>query len=226
MNPTVDGLVLDAAETRVLGSLVEKQITTPDYYPLSLNALVNACSQSSNRDPVVAYSEAAVTRALESLRDKKLVFVFEGAANRVAKYGHKLTETLDLSPPATAALCVLLLRGPQTVGEIRGRTGRLHAFASLGEVEATLQALAARAPQPLAVRLPRQAGCKESRYAHLLSGPPAIGRTDAVSSPEAPPAAKPAEDDPRTRLEQEVARLRDDVAALKVELDELKRRLA
>ena len=123
-------------------------------------------------------------------------------------------------------MCVLLLRGPQTVGEIRGRTGRLHAFASLGEVEATLQALASRAPQPLAVRLPRQTGCKESRYAHLLSGPPAIGRTDAVSSPEAPPAAKPAEDDPRTRLEQEVARLRDDVAALKVELEELKRRLA
>jgi hypothetical protein len=111
------------------------------------------------------------------------------------------------------------------VGEIRGRTGRLHAFASLGEVEATLQALASRAPRPLAVRLPRQAGCKESRYAHLLSGPPAIGRPETTPSPEAPPAAAPVEDDPLTRLEQEIARLRQELADVKAQLDELKSRL-
>jgi len=215
--------MLDAVEARVIGALVEKAVTTPDYYPLTLNALVNACNQTSNRDPVMALDAAAVTRALESLRDKRLAFVFEGAASRVTKYGHKFAETLGLSGPETAVLCVLLLRGPQTVGEIRGRTGRLHEFAALAEVESTLQSLAARAPQPLVVRLPRQSGFKESRYAHLLSGspevvpaePPAAAATGAA-------AAGAAEGDRLARLEQEVADLRRELAELKAQLGEFR----
>jgi len=224
MNPATEDFLLDAVETRVLGSLVEKHLTTPDYYPLSLNALVSACNQSSNRDPVVAYGEPAVKRALESLRDKRLVFVFEGAANRVARFGHKLTEALALSPPETAALCVLLLRGPQTVGELRGRTGRLHAFASLAEADATLQALASRTPRPLVARLPRQPGCKEPRYAHLLSGPPETAAAETAPLAEAASVADPAMDKPLIRLEQEVARLRQELADVKAQLAALAQR--
>jgi len=219
MDTVPAALVLDAVEARVIGALVEKAVTTPDYYPLSLNALVNACNQTSNRDPVTAHEPAGVLRALESLRDKKLVFVFEGAASRVTKYGHKFAETLGLSGPEVAVLCVLLLRGPQTVGEIRGRTGRLHEFAALAEVESTLQGLAARVPQPLVARLPRQAGLKESRYAQLLSGPP-----EAV--PAETPAAAPtgaADGDGLGRLEAEVADLRRELAELKAQLAELRR---
>jgi uncharacterized protein len=214
-------IVLDAVEARVLGALIEKQVTTPDYYPLSLNALVNACNQTSNRDPVTVYGEPSVTRALESLRDKKLAFVFEGAASRVTKYGHKFAETLGLSAPEVAILCVLLLRGPQTIGEIRGRTGRLHSFAGLGEVESTLEALASRAPQPLVARLPRHAGFKESRYAHLLCGAPEAG-------PAPPPStalAAAADGDRLGRLEQEVSDLRRELAELTTQLAELRRQL-
>lgn len=219
MNPVPDAIMLNAVEARVVGALVEKAITTPDYFPLSLTALVNACNQISNRNPVTAYGEAEVRRALESLRDKKLAYVFEGAASRVTKYGHKFAETLGLTGAEAAVLCVLLLRGPQTVGEIRGRTGRLHAFAGLGEVEATLQALAARAPQPLVVQLPRQAGFKESRHAHLLSGPPEIG---AVATPPPEPAGA-AEVDRLAGLEQEVAGLRSELTGMKAQLAELRR---
>ena len=218
MNPESSALVLDAVEARAIGALVEKAVTTPDYYPLSLNALVNACNQTNNRDPVTAHEQAMVLRALESLRDKKLVFVFEGAANRVTKYGHKFAETLGLTGPEVAVLCVLLLRGPQTVGEIRGRTGRLHEFAALGEVESTLQALAARTPQPLVARLPRQSGFKESRYAHLLSGPPAAALAEA---PPSEPAVA-AEGDRLSRLEQEVADLRRKLSDLQAQLAELR----
>ncbi len=209
-------IVLDAVEARVVGALVEKAVVTPDYYPLSLNALVNACNQTSNRDPVTTYDEATVTRALESLRAQKLVFVFEGAANRVAKYGHRFAETLGLAAPEVAVLCVLLLRGPQTPGEIRGRTGRLHDFATLGEVETTLQALAERTPRPLVLRLPRQAGFKESRHAHLLSGSPATVAVEpaAVNGPAAGP--------PRAVHDDRLDRLEREVASLRRELDELK----
>jgi uncharacterized protein YceH (UPF0502 family) len=225
MNSAADEIVLDAAEARVLGSLVEKQITTPDYYPLSLNALVNACNQSSNRDPVVAYGEPTVMRAVESLRDKKLAFVFEGAASRVARFGHKFAETLGLSPPETAVLCVLMLRGPQTVGEIRGRTGRLHEFASLGEVESTLQALASRSPQPLVARLPRQTGFKESRYAHLLAGRPEVEPPETASAPASPLSVDPPEGDKLAQLEQEVASLRRELAEMKAQFGEFKQQL-
>jgi uncharacterized protein YceH (UPF0502 family) len=217
MNPPADEIRLVAEEVRVLGSLVEKAITTPDYYPLSLNALVNACNQSSNRDPVVAYGEPTVLRALESLRGRKLGFIFEGAASRVAKYGQKFAETLGLSPPEVAALVILMLRGPQTVGEIRGRSGRLHEFASVGEVESTLQALAARSPQPLVVRLPRQSGFKESRYAHLLAGPPEAASPEVSASAGAAAPASALDGDAMARLEEEIENLRREVAELKAQ---------
>ena len=139
---------LNPAEVRVLGSLIEKDITTPDYYPLTLNSLTNACNQSSNRDPVVSFSEQDVVRALDSLRVKKLAFMFQGADSRVSKYGHRIVESLELGRPEVAVMCVLMLRGPQTVGEIRGRTGRMHEFASLDEAEAILGSLAERSAAP------------------------------------------------------------------------------
>src|ERR1700684_3651652 len=119
---------LNAVEARVLGSLIEKDMTTPDYYPLTLNALTNACNQSSNRDPVMALAERDVVRGLDALREKKLAYMLQGADNRVPKYGHRIAETLEIGRPETAVLCVLLLRGPQKVGEVRGRTARMHEF--------------------------------------------------------------------------------------------------
>jgi uncharacterized protein YceH (UPF0502 family) len=225
MNAPNEEIPLTTEEVRVLGSLVEKAITTPDYYPLSLNALVNACNQSSNRDPVVSYGEPTVLRALESLRGRKLVFIFEGAASRVAKYGQKFAETLGLSPAEAAALVVLMLRGPQTVGEIRGRSGRLHEFGSIGEVESALQALAARSPQPLVVRLPRQLGFKESRYAHLLAGPPEIATAEAAPSTGTPAAVVGAESEGTARLEREMENLRREVAELKAQFAAFKQQL-
>ncbi len=161
--------MLSDIEVRVLGSLVEKEITTPDYYPLSLNALTAACSQSSNRSPVVQYDEQSVARAADDLREKKLVHQVDRSESRVTRYRHVLYEALDLGRPAIAVMCVLMLRGPQTVGEIRTRTNRLYDFSGLEEVETTLNSLIAR-ESPLVVRLPRQSGQKEVRYAHLLSG--------------------------------------------------------
>ncbi len=160
---------LSDTEVRVLGSLIEKEITTPDYYPLSLNALMAACNQSSNRNPVVHFDENTVARAADSLRDKKLVHMVDRGESRVTKYRHVLYEAMDLGRPAIAVMCVMMLRGPQTVGEIRTRTNRLYDFSSLEEVETTLNALMSADP-PLVVRLPRQTGQKEVRYAHLLSG--------------------------------------------------------
>jgi uncharacterized protein len=212
---------LDAVEVRILGSLVEKDITTPDYYPLTLNALVNACNQSSNRDPVVAYGEADVVRGLDRLREKKLAFMFQGADSRVAKFGHRIAESFELARPETAVLCVLLLRGAQTPGEIRGRTGRMHEFASLEATEDSLNALIARTPEALVARLPRQPGMKELRYAHLLSGAVA-----AAAPEEAPRRAPPsAEDDRLVKLEREAAALRSEVAELRQQVAELRGRL-
>jgi uncharacterized protein len=156
-------------EVRVLGSLIEKEITTPDYYPLSLNALVAACNQSSNRNPVMYLDEAAVAKATDTLREKKVLHQVERSESRVPRYRHILYEAMNLGRPAIAVMCVLMLRGPQTVGEIRTRSSRLYDFSSLEEVETTLNSLMA-AQAPLVVRLPRQTGQKEVRYAHLLSG--------------------------------------------------------
>lgn len=205
---------LDDAQVRVLGALIEKQVTTPDYYPLTLNALVQACNQITNRDPVVSYDERTVARALESLREKNLAYVFYGSDSRVPKYKHVATEVLKLSPPELAVTCVLLLRGPQTPGEIRGRTGRLHNFSSLQEVEATLEQLAGR-DEPLVVRLPRQPGRKEARYAHLLSGSPSVEEADSGSVGTGDP--------PAGTSGQRLARLEAEVADARSEIDELRR---
>jgi uncharacterized protein len=214
---------LNAVEARILGSLIEKDITTPDYYPLTLNALTNACNQSSNREPVVSFGEADVTRGLDGLREKKLAFMFQGADSRVAKFGHRIAETFELARPETSILCVLLLRGAQTPGEIRGRTGRMHEFPSLEATEASLQALIERSPQPLAARLPRQPGMKEQRYAHLLSGEPSLPAPTAVA-PEPPTAALP-ENGRLGNVEQDVIELRAEVADLKQQVAELRKKL-
>src|ERR1039458_653840 len=167
--PQLEPIVLSAAQARVLGALVEKEVTTPDYYPLSMNALVNACIQRSNREPVMDLDEEAVRQALHGLEDLRLAGRARGADGRVTKYEHWLGEAFNFNRAETALLCVLLLRGPQTPGELRGRTERLHRFDEIGEVLAGDRKLMEREP-PLAAILPRQPGTKESRYAHLLSG--------------------------------------------------------
>lgn len=200
--------LLDAVEVRVLGSLMEKEATIPEYYPLSLHALVTACNQKSNRDPVVEFDDATVKDAIESLRTKKLAFVIEGS--RVTKYSQRISETLNLGRREMAALCTLLLRGPQTLGEIKDRGERMFAFADLEETERVLQKLADWPDGALVTKLPRQAGQKEARYAHLLSGEI---RLEAAAPEPAPARGRVAE------LEEEVAKLRDDVEDLKRRLD-------
>ena len=201
---------LNGVEARVLGSLLEKDITTPDYYPLSLNALVNACNQKSNREPVMELSEDAVRDALSSLQNRGLAGPAGGAESRVPKYEHRLQEILNLDRRETALLCVLLLRGPQTPGELRGRAERLYRFEHLDDAQATLQRLIEREP-PLAKMLARQPGTKEARYVHLMSG-------DAVSF-EPPTATPPAHDNDRiARLEEELGELRRKVGDLEQQL--------
>jgi uncharacterized protein YceH (UPF0502 family) len=191
---------LDPAEVRVLGSLIEKEITTPDYYPLSLNALVAACNQSSNRHPVVHFDEETVSKAADGLREKKLIYQVERGESRVNKYRHIVYETLNLGRPAVAIICVLMLRGPQTAGEIRTRSNRLYDFTSLEEVETALNSLMSD-ESPLVVRLPRQSGQKEVRYAHLLSG------EAVITEPERQPEAEQ-ELDRISKLEREVEDLK------------------
>jgi uncharacterized protein len=161
--------ILSDVETRVLGSLVEKELTTPEYYPLSLNALVNACNQKSNRDPVTTLNENAVSQALRSLDKEGLAGPADAIDNRVTKFEHRLQEAFNFDRREIAILCELLLRGPQTPGELRSRAERMHRFDDLGQVQSTLQRLAQREP-PVVKILPRQPGTKEARYAHLLSG--------------------------------------------------------
>jgi uncharacterized protein YceH (UPF0502 family) len=179
MNP------LDAVEARVLGCLMEKEAATPEYYPLSLNALVNACNQKSNRDPVVAYDEATVESGLESLREKGLVLRMSGRDMRVVKYSHRITEAFNLGRRESAALAVLLLRGPQTPGELRQRTASMYTFDDLESVESTLARLMEWQPEPLVKRLERRPGFKEARYAHLLSGD--VGEETAAGAMTAEP---------------------------------------
>ena len=191
---------LNEVEVRVLGSLIEKEITTPDYYPLSLNGLMVACNQTSNRHPVTHFDTDTVRQAADSLREKGLVHMVDRSDSRVTKYRHVLYEAMSIGRPTIAAMCVLMLRGPQTVGEIRTRTNRLYDFTSLEEVEMTLNKLMS-ADQPLVVRLPRQTGQKEVRYAHLLSGEVVV-----VSEPEV--EIKEPELDRLTRLERDVEDLK------------------
>src|SRR5271157_4474143 len=211
--PSTEPLKLTAAEARALGALVEKEVTTPDYYPLTMNALINACNQRSNREPVTNLDEDDVRQALHGLEDMRLAGRARGADGRVTKYEHWLGEAFNFSRAETALLCVLLLRGPQTPGELRGRTERLHRFDEIGEVLAALQMLMEREP-PLVAVLPRQPGTKESRYAHLLSGPVEPAAFAAESALERREAGEDSGQEERiARLEAAVAELRQEIAA-------------
>jgi Uncharacterized protein conserved in bacteria len=213
-----DSVVLTTVEARVLGALIEKEITTPDYYPLSLNALVNACNQRSNREPVMNLSEDDARQALDGLEEKRYAGPARSADGRVAKYEHWLGEAFNFSRAEVALLGVLLLRGPQTPGELRGRTERMHRFDEISDVLSGLQKLIEREPS-LAVVLPRQPGTKESRYAHLLCGP-----ADSVSAaPSAVPVQSdvPASDERIAKLEAEVSDLRHQVDELRQKIDGL-----
>jgi len=213
-------VILVEIETRVLGSLIEKDITTPDYYPLSLNAMVNACNQKNNRDPVMTLDESAVRDALATLQEKRLAGPASGADSRVTKYEHRLQEVFNFDRREIAVVCVLLLRGPQTPGELRSRTDRMYHFEALDDVIATLDRLAQREP-PLARVLPRQPGTKESRYTHLFSGEPpepstSVGAGDSPAQLSTSSAASAAER--ITRLEQEVSTLRQQLAEVQQQL--------
>ena len=200
-------------ETRVLGSLVEKQVTTPEYYPLTLNALTLACNQKNNRNPVTSYTESQVSAAVESLREKNLTYVFYGSTSRVPKYKHVMPEVLHLNQAELALMCVLMLRGAQTPGELRGNAARLHEFSGLDEIEQTLNALISHEPEPLVVRLPRQLGQKEVRFSHLLAGEPKI---EAVTS-------VPIEKVERVSLERRVEVLEAEVESLRQQFEQFKK---
>ncbi len=214
-------LKLTAAEARLLGALVEKEVTTPDYYPLSLNALMNACNQRSNREPVMDLDEDDTRQALRSLEDKQLAGRARSADGRVTKYEHWLGEAFNFSRAETALMCVLLLRGPQTPGELRGRTERLHAFEEISDVTGALQKLMDREPSLVAL-LPRQAGARESRYAHLLSGPIESIQIPAGTASAPASTALPVDQEERiAQLESTVAELQREVAALREKIDSL-----
>src|SRR4051812_25950714 len=203
MNP-----LLTIVEARVLGALVEKEVTTPDYYPLSLNALMNACNQKSNREPTMDLDEDEIRQALHGLEEKRLA----GRARsdgRVTKYEHWLQEAFNFTRGEIAAICVLLLRGPQTLGEIRGRSDRLFHFEELSDVQATLQKLMDRDP-PLVKVLPRQPGTKEARYAHLFSGD--VATFEVTAAPANATGAASGKDERISVLEEHVAALHSDIA--------------
>jgi len=207
-------------EVRVLGALVEKDITTPEYYPLSLNALMNACNQKSNRDPVMQLDEDAVRQALDGLQANRMAGPARGADSRVTKYEQRLQEVFNFTRAETAVLCVLLLRGPQTPGELRGRTERLHSFETLDDVQSALQKLMQREP-PLAKVLPRQPGTKESRYLHLLGGDLVVAETPVQPSAG---VERRSEDAERiARLEEEVAELQREVSEVKDQLERFRK---
>jgi uncharacterized protein len=212
----VEALLSDV-EVRVLGSLLEKHMTTPDYYPMSLNALTAACNQSSNRDPVVQLDDDTVMRAIQSLREKRLVRAIKRSDSRVTKYQHVVDEVLDLDRPQAAVLCELLLRGPQTAGELRARASRMHEFASPEEIEEVIERLIGHDPTPLVMRLLRRPGQKEGRIAHVLS-------SDAPSEPtEKPVTLAPKEGDRLAVLEDATAALRREVADLRAQLEAFRR---
>jgi len=214
-------VILNAIELRVLGSLIEKELTTPEYYPLSLNGLVNACNQKSNRDPVLTLDEGEVTRALDSLRFKQFALL-SGAGGRVAKYRHALVEKFRFSPPELALLCELLVRGPQTVGELRTRAERMHQFSDLAEVEAVLDELMERS---LVTKLPRQPGRKEPRYCHLFAGEPDLTALEQAL-PADPARFRGTQDSEKiAKLEEDLSELRQEVSALRRVVADLKEAL-
>jgi uncharacterized protein YceH (UPF0502 family) len=207
-------------EIRVLGSLIEKDITTPDYYPLSLNALVNACNQKNNRDPVMTLDEDSVSDALATLQEKRLAGPASGADSRVTKYEHRLQEVFNFDRREIAILCVLLLRGPQTPGELRSRTERMYRFEALDDIVSTLDRLSQRQP-PLAAVLPRQPGTKESRYMQLFSGDNVARAPSPADS--AHTSSRSSDDDRLTHLENEVLELKRELADMQQQLDSFRK---
>jgi uncharacterized protein len=212
---------LSPIEARIVGCLIEKQITTPDQYPLSLNALVNACNQKSNRDPVMSSDEAAIQTTLDHLIRKHLVIEKSGFGSRVPKYQHRFCNTefgpLKFTPQELAIICELLVRGPQTPGELRTRAARMAPFSDVGQVETALESLSSRADGPFVVRLPREPGRRDSRYAHLFSGAvtiPALSE-DSITGPSIGSAAAPSR---LERLEKEVQQLREELNEIKARL--------
>lgn len=214
--------ILSDIETRVLASLVEKQVTTPEYYPLTINSLTLACNQKNNRHPVTSYTEQQVAQALETLREKNLTYVYYGSTSRVPKYKHVMPEVLRLSRPELALMCALMLRGPQTLGELRSNASRLNEFSGLEEIEQTLNDLISRDSDPLVVRLPRQPGQKEVRFAHLLSGEINI-ETLAEAEHETQHAPRRSNADQLERIEQRVSELSAEFEKLRQQFEEFRK---
>ncbi len=211
--------ILTETEVRVLGSLVEKQLTTPEYYPLTLNALSAACNQKSNRDPMMSLGETTILAAVDSLRDKNLVYLYYGSTSRTVKYKHMLPSVYELEPPAVAVIALLFLRGPQTVGELRGRSDRLYEFSGIAEVQETLDNLANHT-EPLIIKLERQSGQKEARYAHLLSGEINVEAYNIVREPRTGGADSNGRIE---KLEQEIERLRNELNSFRETFDEFRK---
>ena len=211
---------LTPTEVRVLASLVEKQLTTPEYYPLTLNALMAACNQKSNRDPVMSLGDTEIQAAIDSLRDQSLVYLYYGTGTRTVKYKHMLPGVFELDAAGVAVLAVLMLRGPQTIGEIRERSGRMHEFGDLNEVQETLDDLSRR-DEPLLVRLERQPGQKEARYAHLLSGE--IDVNSLPTAAEKRSSGFSADASRIESLETEVFTLKNELAEFKATFDEFRK---
>lgn len=212
--------ILDEIEARVVGSLIEKQLTTPEYYPLTLNALVNACNQKNNREPVMSLDESTVTKAIERLRDRNIVYVFYGSTSRVPKYKHMMPSVYELEPAEVAVMDVMLLRGPQTLGELRTRTERLYTFSGLGEIQETLDGMIRRG-DPLVVKLPVLPGQKEARFMHLVSGDIDI---DAVAAAAATPRMSSGAANERIeKLEADIEKLQAETAELRGMFDEFKK---
>ena len=209
---------LSTVAVRVVGALIEKEITTPDVYPLTINALTTACNQSSNRDPVMTLDDATVMDAVVALSKRGLVREVQRADSRARRYRQTFSEALHLHAAETAIMCVLMLRGPQTTGELRTRTARLHEFTELAQVDITLQSLMGMA-EPLVVQLPRQPGQKEVRYAHLLSGEPQLPAHSAPTVQEATSIAPTRVD----RMAEEIAALRAELTELKARFEEFRR---
>ncbi len=214
-------IVLNDIEVRILGCLIEKENTTPDYYPLTLNSLVNACNQKSNRNPVVSYEETSVVRGLDSLQRKGLSEKIYKADSRVPKYQHLFMKKFNLSHSEVVVLCSLMLRGPQTTGEIRIRSERIYKFKDLKEVEEVLNGLMYK-EQPMLVKLPRQVGRKESRYMHLFSGEPDIEEYERPISEESATLQVRAENERITKLENELASLQEEFNNLKQQFIDFK----
>src|SRR3989440_6808520 len=213
--------ILNEVEVRVLGALIEKQITTPEYYPLTLNSLTLACNQKNNRNPVTSLTEGEVEQALDSLREKNLAYVFYGSTSRVPKYKH-VADNLHLNAAELAAMCVLMLSGPQTVGEIRTRGTRLYEFSGLEEVETALHSLSTKESEPMVIKLPRQPGQKEARFAHLLSGEVAIDHV-LEEAPHDKPTRRSSDTEKVAAIEGRVAALSAEVEGLRCQFEEFKK---